>query len=662
MSNPNALPLDPARYYDKVLGGWVGKCAGGILGAPIEGYKTFNSIPLSDELFNTNFANDDLDLQVLWLDLVDRLGPWVQRDDLTRHWHDHVAFPWNEYGIATRNISLGLDSPDTGRHNNGYWCESMGSPIRSEIWGMLYPGDADRAAHYARLDSELDHAGFSVHAEQFFSACAALAFVEDDLDRVLRRAIEVVPQESDCAALFGRVGEWYAAYGFATTAAKIKSYYGDADFTSAPMNVGFTLLSLLHAGRDFDRIIESLHLGHDSDCVVATAAALLGILHGNEGIPELWRRRVGNELLISPEVSGIRTPKTLTELAEWTCTVGRRIAAGDYAGPPQPVSLHTEVYTDGFSPQTNAITPTSRKEALGPPGRDDDAGGYPLQLVVKNLTGQARAVNYLLTSPHFGEQHGGLTVEEYATERVRLTPLQPAHPPTESPHYTYTVSLNVDGKTYTYTRGIPYYGEWLLLGPFLRAADALAPMDADYPDHGMSSLPSVRYMNHDRVNGPDEPFLDHAAIQALLSGQQRAEQPFGVTPVAPTSMSMDLGRYFRGRGERTLYLTTQLHSMEARSCWLCLGSTARLTAWVNGEQVLERSEVRRQWPATAHAHLQLQAGENILTLRLDTVVDDYRISVGLKDFAGRHHHQSHWNTSLVFRVPQPVHDRSNALV
>jgi len=63
------------QYLDKIWGGWVGKCAGGILGAPIEGFKCFHSIQFSEELFKTNYPNDDLDLQVLWLDLVKKKSP-----------------------------------------------------------------------------------------------------------------------------------------------------------------------------------------------------------------------------------------------------------------------------------------------------------------------------------------------------------------------------------------------------------------------------------------------------------------------------------------------------------------------------------------------------------------------------------------------------------
>ena len=49
---------------------------------------------ISDDLFSTNFPNDDLDLQVLWLDMVKQKGPLVNEYDLREHWMKHVQFPW----------------------------------------------------------------------------------------------------------------------------------------------------------------------------------------------------------------------------------------------------------------------------------------------------------------------------------------------------------------------------------------------------------------------------------------------------------------------------------------------------------------------------------------------------------------------------------------
>ena len=618
-------PLDEARYRDKVRGGWTGKCAGGILGAPIEGYKTFNEIRLTDELFASNFANDDLDLQLLWLDMVERYGGHVREAEFRRHWREHVAFPWNEYGIATRNIVLGLDIPDSGRYDNDYWSQSMGSPIRSEIWGMLFPGEPARATRYARIDSELDHAGFSVDAERYFSACASLAFVADDLDTMLDRGLEQLEAEGDCAKMVGRVSRWYADHGFATAAGKIKSFYGDADFTAAPLNVAFTVLALRHAGRDFDRIMEALHLGHDSDCIVATAGALIGIVVGYDALPREWKQRVGDELLVSPELQGIDCPATLTELTNRTVAAAARLrepAAADF-----PLSLRSRIVEAG-NPQN----------------------GQPLRIVIEleNLTQTPVEATLALTSDHYAGQRVQVVVGAgiAAGQPLTLQPLTPFTFPT-APTIPYVIALTVAGQTRRYQRGHPFYGEWLLLGPFVEADASLTPMDPDYPDHGMSSLPSVIYMNHDRVNPLDQEFLSPDEISELLDGTARDGRPYHSAVVPQLRRRIDLAEYFYGRGERTLYLATRLSVAEATKKWLCVGTTAYLTVWLNGQRVHVDRRTQRRWPATKVVELELPKGLNELVLRVDTVVDDYTLEVGLKDHRGKHHHQSFWDTTTV---------------
>ncbi len=432
-----------------------------------------------------------------------------------------------------------------------------------------------------------------------------------------------------CLSLMRQIVTWYDAYGFETTAAKIKSKYGDADFTSAPMNVGFTILSILYAGRAFDGIIEALYLGHDSDCVVATTGAILGITRGFEQIPETWRRRVGNELLISAEIVGLDLPTTITGLAQRTCEVGRAIAKPQT--PVRPFAFHTtvETYPDG-------------------------ATGQAPQLAChfENFTSASLDLAFEVEAGPFGKTVGAVCVGPGAkqTSRIQLQDTEASAFPSV-PQYAYTVRVTADGKSYTFQKGIPYYGRWLLVGPFIEADPVLIPMHKVYPDHGMSSLPSVQYMNHDSTNTADKDFVDHATLHELLLGNNRGGRPYGVEVIYPASMTIELGDHFRGRGERTLYLTSQLFSKTAARKWLCLGTTALASVWVNGERLMKQPPIRRRWPSSYAVELSLVPGANTVTIRLDTVTDDYVLDVGLKEHTGKHYHQCQWDATSLFNVP-----------
>ena len=62
------------EYFDKVLGGWMGKCLGGAAGAPVEGIKKLIPYEHYSEVIRTDLPNDDLDLQLLWLEVLQKKG------------------------------------------------------------------------------------------------------------------------------------------------------------------------------------------------------------------------------------------------------------------------------------------------------------------------------------------------------------------------------------------------------------------------------------------------------------------------------------------------------------------------------------------------------------------------------------------------------------
>ncbi len=621
------MQLTYEQYYDKVRGGWVGKCAGGILGAPIEGFKRFNKIQISDKLFETNFPNDDLDLQVLWLDMVMKKGVHVREKDFAEHWLRHVGFPWNEYGIATRNLKMGLLPPESGRLNNSYWKHSMGCPIRSEIWGMLCPGLPEQAAFYAGMDGSLDHHGFSVHAEQYLSVCASLAFYSNDIKAVLRDALQYIPENGLMFNLVKQVFAWHNYYSFDVAAAKIKSYYGDADFTSAPMNIAFTILTLLYSNNDFSCIAEALHMGHDSDCVVATAGALIGIIKGYNGIPGLWKERVGNEVLISEAITGIHKPATIEELTELTCREGL-------------------IFYKHFSEET-IILPNKKYHFSYTLPLWSDAAMQRLQTVViqyLNTTKDIQKVSLRLLDGSFSFQRDPELQIIYPGENRVLTlpvDLDSAIAST----YSSKLEIWVDGKKEGVENVVlPNYGSWLLLGPFIEDNPELEPCDMTYPDHGMSGLPSVQYMNHDKISTQKE-FLSQAAIAKIVAEKSWHDQPFNADIIRCSSFQIPFKQYY-GSGERTIYLYSELQVEEEKKVWLSMGCTAYFSLFINKEQVYKSTEIKRCWPGAHTVLHNLKEGKNTICIRLDSVTDETRLEFGLKNFSGQHPHQSQWSLDV----------------
>jgi ADP-ribosylglycohydrolase len=623
------------QYLDKIWGGWVGKCAGGILGAPIEGFKCFHSIKFSEELFKTNYPNDDLDLQVLWLDLVKKKGPWIDENDLGQHWLDHVEFPWNEYGIAFRNMSMGIIPPLSGKHNNSYYHQSMGSPIRSEIWGMLCAGDPEKAAQYAKMDSGIDHSGFSTEAEMFLSACEAEAFFESDISKILARAISIFPENSEITRLYNKVIEFNHNSTPDMAKHKIKSYFGDADFTSALQNVAFAIHALLNYPVELESVMEAVNMGHDSDCISATVGALLGTVIGYEKLDAQWKQFVGNELLISPGIIGIEAADTVSGLAIQTANAGHSFAH---------LLNNCEITDAPFTPKTNF-----EKKPISVAQTDlvKSANNYLITFEIKNNESQNKTISVKGVSEVLNFINKKII--EISPKGKEAVSFEMQMNGVQSGQSNFPYQLIVEdekGVSEKYNFGIPNYGEWLMMGPFIEDNKALIPMNPVFPDHGLGSMPSITYMNHDLLLTGKE-LLSIDKIHAILENNNGNDQPFLVTKVNPASNKLELEKYFAGRGERTVFLASKVISEKEQQKWICFAAEAFITLWVNGKQICKVDEIKRSWPMENGELIDLNKGKNTIVFRLDCPLDNINFQTGFKEFAQNHYHQSLWDSKLI---------------
>ena len=184
-------------YYDKVKARWIGKCIGGSVGAAMENNKYLMDLDISEIFPKEIPANDDLDIQILWLQVIEETGIFFTEYDLAKAWEKCCWYPFNEYGYFIHNFRRKIDPPTSGWYNNQFFCKSMGSPIRSEIWGMISVGDPETAKRYAYKDSILDHSvSESLWAEQMLSAMESIAFLEKDIMVLVEYGIDQLPDKS----------------------------------------------------------------------------------------------------------------------------------------------------------------------------------------------------------------------------------------------------------------------------------------------------------------------------------------------------------------------------------------------------------------------------------------------------------------------------------
>lgn len=306
---------------DRIYACWIGKNIGGTMGTPYEGKKQINDIQGFSTAEGVVLPNDDLDLQLIWLKAMEEQGPaGVDEKVLGEYWISYIGPNWNEYGIGKSNMKAGFFPPMSGEMDNLRWKHSNGAWIRSEIWASLYPGQPDMAMKYAYYDACVDHGhGEGTVAALFTAALESMAYVVHDLKTLLDLALTKIPEDSRVYRSVRLVmDEYEKRTDWREVREMVVKDSEDLGWFQAPANIAFTVIGLLWGEGDFKKtLITAINCGDDTDCTGATAGAVMGILYGTSGIPEDWRRHLGDSIVTCCLLKGHgRYPASCTELTE----------------------------------------------------------------------------------------------------------------------------------------------------------------------------------------------------------------------------------------------------------------------------------------------------------------------------------------------------------
>jgi len=336
------MKLDFNTYKDKVMGCWAGKNIGGVLGAPFECQRRFIDVDFyTQDLSNGPPPNDDLDLQIIWLNAVERYGRQVNASILGEYWLSYVVPHWSEYGVGKSNLVAGLPPPLSGVYKNQYK-NSCGCFIRSEIWACLAPGYPEIAARYAYEDAIVDHAGEGVYGEVFCATLESAAFVESDIRKLIDIGLSYIPKDCAVAKCVKKAIECYdkkmplkeARVAIHNTAPGTFGLIGktiinkDPDGMEigepgfdCPENIGYLIAGWLYGEGDFGKALcDTVACGEDTDCSAATLGAIMGIISGAAALPEKWTKPLDDKIAtLSINLTtwtGVWVPKTVTELTD----------------------------------------------------------------------------------------------------------------------------------------------------------------------------------------------------------------------------------------------------------------------------------------------------------------------------------------------------------
>jgi ADP-ribosylglycohydrolase len=630
------------EYLDKVRGGWFGKCLGGAAGAPFEGFKRVIEVEGFEATIDPSLPNDDLDLQILWLDLLQRKGLLIDSADLAEAWRERCAYSMSEYGYFMKNFERGILPPVSGSFNNSFFAAGNGCPIRSEIWGFLFPGNPALASRYAHMDGSLDHAGESIYIEQFYAALESLAFFDDDIMALIAAAAPYLPADSRAASCVRDMSRARARFPDAPLRARELALrnYGHNDFTYSLTNFSFVLIGLLYGEGDIDRTIDTaLMCGYDTDCTCATAAAILCETIGFSKIDDRLKKLCGDSFVLGIDVK--RKDNTIAALAEEVCLLGIE-AAG---------SLNAECLISGAPASAKAALsavpkpgPRLRIEYEGAPaiGADDEMA---FDLVVSNEGGAPFAGKAVFSGLPEG---WAILVKECTVlldsgDALRLPNRLYTRPGLGSIRNTNILSAWLldegGGRIACADFGVAGASVWRLAGPFFEALDK-ADDEPRYPAPHPAGcvLPTLECMVNN-VAFLDKAYLDETRLVEAIE----ASEPIllnAYEDLLPIDSAIPYA------GQACFYLSQRILSATEREVWLVIGNNDAYRIWLNGAEAQAKDENRLWTPYNNFTLVRLLKGENRLVIKLLRRSGELKFSIGFRLYEGKHWHQKRWITDL----------------
>lgn len=332
------LPKLPGKekLRKKIQGAWIGRICGCLLGKTVEGIKTYELIPLlketrnypmhryilksemSEDIYNRYsyrlkdrcFADaipcapvdDDTNYTVLAAKLIESFGRDFKPSDVARIWLEKQ--PKNAYctaeRVAFRNFVNGYMPSDSAEYKNPYR-EWIGAQIRGDYFGYINPGDPEKAAEMAWRDACISHVKNGIYGEMLIAAILAASAVSDDLKQNIRFGLSQIPKTS---RLFEGIVKLMEDFDNGVSCKEcfdgIHSRFDECkahDWCHTISNAEIVVASLLYGNLDYGKsICLAVEAGFDTDCNGATVGSIIGMIHGIDGIPEVWHRPIKDQL------------------------------------------------------------------------------------------------------------------------------------------------------------------------------------------------------------------------------------------------------------------------------------------------------------------------------------------------------------------------------
>ena len=313
------IPADTLK--DKIAGGWAGKMIGVTYGAPTEfraqGKTYEDSIHWAPGDVKGALWQDDIYVQLTFLMTMDSYG----MDAPAKKYQELFAkagYPlWHANVQARKNYFDSIFPPQSGHPDFNLHADDIDFQIEADYIGFMCPGMPVTANLMADKTGHIMNYGDGVYGGAFVASLYAEAFFENDIPKIIDKALLSIPAESDYAKIIRDVillhqhypSDWRAAWNELDAKwGKVQICESGTPFNiDAKLNGAYIVMGLLYGEGDPLKTMEiSTRCGQDSDCNPSNAMAVLGLITGFGGLPPEWQeavRTIGDSLFIHTDYS-----------------------------------------------------------------------------------------------------------------------------------------------------------------------------------------------------------------------------------------------------------------------------------------------------------------------------------------------------------------------
>ena len=332
---------DRQTIYNKIYGAWLGRCAGCLLGKPMEGWKQARIVGFLRAIGNDPVAgycssdqsaeireafqiddtatphgtlvpfinnvshmviDDDTNYSIFSVLLLELYGRDFSPYQLLELWLNKfpLCYLWTAERVAYRNAIQCIEPPNSAIHRNPYR-EWIGAQIRADVYGYLSPGRPEEAARMAFADAGVSHVKNGVYGAMWVAAMLAHAATDDHPERAIIAGLQQIPEKSRLAEGLSSVLDWRRQGRSGQQALEeIHSRYDESnshDWCHAISNSMIVTTALLWGEKDMDKTFHyALTAGFDTDCNAATAGSVLGMMLGADALPPKWTAPLHNKI------------------------------------------------------------------------------------------------------------------------------------------------------------------------------------------------------------------------------------------------------------------------------------------------------------------------------------------------------------------------------